>query len=245
VVLVDNGSCDGSVAAVRAAFPAVRVIEAGANLGAAARTAGARACAHELIAFCDDDSWWAPGALPRAVARFATTPRLGLLAGRILVGPQERLDPTCALMARGALGTVDGVGPRVLGFLACATVVRRDAFLAAGGFHRAFGVGGEEQLLAVDLAAAGWELAYAQDVVAHHHPRSGPRPGRVRREQRNRLWMAWLRRPWGWALGETARIGVRSPVALGQALRGARWVRRERRVVPGTVERALRRLQSG
>jgi N-acetylglucosaminyl-diphospho-decaprenol L-rhamnosyltransferase len=239
VVVVDNGSRDGSVAAVRAAFPAVRVIEAGANLGAAARTLGAAEVLEPLVAFSDDDSWWAAGALERAAGHFAAHPRLGLLGARILVGPDQRLDPTCTLMADSPLGAVAGVGPRILGFVACGTIVRRDAFLRAGGFHRAFGVGGEEQLLAVDLAAAGWELAYADDVVAHHHPSSDPRLGRGRREIRNELWMAWLRRRPTHAARTTARLALRSPAALAQALRGAHWVAHERRRLPATVEGAL------
>lgn len=41
-------------------------------------------------------------------------------------------------------------GLRVLGFVACKAVVRRSAFLGCGGFHRHFGIGGEERLLTVD-----------------------------------------------------------------------------------------------
>jgi hypothetical protein len=31
-------------------------------------------------------------------------------------------------------------------------------------------IGAEEQLLATELATAGWDLVYQHDVVAHHHP---------------------------------------------------------------------------
>jgi GT2 family glycosyltransferase len=250
VVLVDNGSRDGTPAAVRAAFRDVRVVEAGRNLGAAARAVGAGALDTELVAFSDDDSWWDPGALTRAAGHFARQPRLALLAARILVGDDERLDPTCAAMAASPLGRVDGVGPRILGFVACGAVVRRAPFLAVGGFHPRLQLYGEEALLAIDLAAGGWELAYAADVVAHHHPDAGdPRPGRRVRETRNALWSAWLRRPWPRALAQTRAVlahGARDPAsrrALVEAAGGLRWVARERRVVPEPVERAVRRLE--
>lgn len=55
VVLVDNGSTDGTAAAVRAAHPHVTVVEARRNLGAAARTLGARLAATPYVAFADDD----------------------------------------------------------------------------------------------------------------------------------------------------------------------------------------------
>ncbi len=75
--------------------------------------------------------------------------------------------------------------------------MRRDAFLDAGGFSDVLHFVGEEELLALDLAAAGWGLAYVPELVVHHHPsKTGRDPaGRRRREIRNRLLTAWLRRP--------------------------------------------------
>jgi GT2 family glycosyltransferase len=250
IILVDNGSRDGTAEFVRREYPEVRLIVLGDNLGAAARTIGVREAGSPYVAFSDDDSWWAPGALGRAADRLDASPRLGLLAARVLVGPAGVLDPTCATMAASPLSPgADLPGPSVLGFLACGAVVRRSAFLEAGGFEVRFGVGGEEELLAIDLAAAGWRLAYCEDVVAHHHPGSaGPRPGRSRVQCRNALWSTWLRRPLRSALRRTARIaasGFLDPdvrAAFRDALTGLPWVLRHRRPVPPEVERALRAL---
>jgi N-acetylglucosaminyl-diphospho-decaprenol L-rhamnosyltransferase len=254
IVVADNGSTDGTPAAVRDAFgDDVTVLALGRNRGAAARTAGARALATRYVAFSDDDSWWAPGALTRAVEVLDAHPRLGLLAARVLVGPEGRLDPTCEAMAASPIGGGAGrPGPGVLGFVACGAVVRRDAFLSAGGFDERYGVGGEEKRLALDMAALGWDLAYVPDVVAHHHPGvAGPRPGRMRRQVRNDLWSAWLRRPVGAALRESGRVlagvGRREPAAaasgFADAVAGTPWVLRERRVVPDDVERAVRAIE--
>jgi N-acetylglucosaminyl-diphospho-decaprenol L-rhamnosyltransferase len=246
VVVVDNGSRDGTPEAVRERFPAVRVLALEANLGAAARNLGARELPTRYVAFNDDDSYWVAGALDRAAARFAARPRLGLVAARVLVGRDERLDPTCAAMAASPLPARPGApGPAVLGFVACGAIVRRAAFLAAGGFHPRMGVGGEEELLAVDLASAGWELAYVDDVVARHHPAAGDRPGRRTREVRNRLWSAWLRRPATTALavtGRELRAAARDRDAargVGQALAGLAWTLRARRCAPAHVAKAL------
>ncbi|MBO0744034.1 MAG: glycosyltransferase, partial [Candidatus Dormibacteraeota bacterium] len=167
VVLVDNGSSDGTCRAVYEQHPWVRVLALGTNQGGAARNRGVRYLDTDLVAFCDDDSWWEPAALPIAERLLEAHPRLGLIAGRVLVEPEGRLDPLCDEMAISALPPLAGLpGPRVLGFLACAAVVRRQAFLEAGGFHPQLGVGGEEELLAFDLRARGWELVYADRVVA-------------------------------------------------------------------------------
>jgi GT2 family glycosyltransferase len=247
IVVVDNASRDGTAAAVRAARPGVALIRSETNLGAGARTVGARALDTPVVAFADDDSWWSPGALDLLARAFAEHPRLGLVAARVLVGPEERVDPVCLQMRASPLAAGPELpGPRVLGFVACGSAVRREPFLAAGGFETRLGVGGEETLLSIDLAAAGWELCYLDDVVAHHHPGiRGPRPGRVAVQLRNALWTAWLRRPARAALSETRRLLGRAVHdaaarrALVAALGGAAWVARERRRVPDAVERDL------
>jgi GT2 family glycosyltransferase len=249
VVVVDNASDDGTPDLVRRHAPWARLVVLDRNLGAAARTHGARALGTEVVAFADDDSWWAPGALRRLAALFAAHPDLGLVAGRILVGHDERTDPTCAEMAASPLRQRPELpGTRVLGFVACGAAVRRSAFLQAGGFHPRMSVGGEETLLALDLAAAGWGLSYVDDVVAHHHPAAhGSRRHRDAVVLRNRVWSAWLRRPAAAAAAETARA-VRAapkralPRALAGALAGVPWVARDRRVGPARVEDDLRTL---
>ena len=251
IVVVDNGSLDGTTAAVRRAHPAVRVICLAHNAGGGARVMGAEALDTSLVAFSDDDSWWAPGALATASRLFELHQRLGLLAARIVVGEEERLDPTCVAMRESPLPPdPDLPGPPVLGFLACGAIVRREAFVAAGGFEPRLGIGGEERLLALDLAAAGWKLAYVDSIVAHHHPPGvGPQPGRRATELRNELWTAWLRRPLRSAAARTAAL-TRAALAEGalvaplRALAGLPWVIRERRVLPEGVERAARRLDA-
>jgi GT2 family glycosyltransferase len=248
VLVVDNGSSDGTPTAVRARFPQVRVLELGTDRGAAARNIGLRAVDARYVAFCDDDSWLAPGALTSAVAALDRAPRLAVLAARVLVGRREKLDPVCALMAASPLGAQpDLPGPRVLGFVACGAVVRREAVLAVGGFDERYGIGGEEWRLALDLARAGWVLAYAPDVVAHHHPpASGPVRRRRRRVRsaRNDLWTTWLNRSLPVAVHRSAsillRAGAMAPLAAFHALRGVRWVARERRPLAAALEAEVR-----
>lgn len=249
VVVVDNGS-HANVAAAAARHPsAATVIELGENRGAAARNAGVRAAATEYVAFNDDDSWWHPGALTTAVDLLDRYPSLAVVAARVLVGPQRRLDPTCVVMAASPLDGDDALpGPSVLGFVACAAVVRRSAFLATGGFEPRLGIGGEEELLAIDLAARGDRLAYVDDVVAVHEPAGADRLGRDRATLRNSLLVAWLRRPGGDALRRSVRLLARhrdrrqALLAAFDALRTTRWVIGQRREIPRSVARDLRAL---
>src|SRR5215211_5078552 len=245
IVVVDNGSSDGTAELVTTHHPGVQVVGLRRNQGAAARTVGARLVDTPYVAFSDDDSWWAPGALSGAAYLLDRHPRLAVLAA-----PEQRLDPVCAEMAHSPLPSADDLpGPSVLGFIACGAVVRRSAFLEVGGFDVRLGVGGEEELLAVDLAAGGWGLAYVDEVVAVHHPSPSRDPsGRRRVQVRNALWSAWLRRPLGGAARQTAQLaalavhqrGASSGLLL--AVLGLPWVLRERRRVPDELEAALRTL---
>ncbi|MFG1944425.1 glycosyltransferase family 2 protein [Nonomuraea sp. NPDC048826] len=247
VILVDNGSTDGTAGFVRRHHPRVRVVENDGNLGAPARNVGVRLARTPYVAFADDDSWWAPGALERAADLFDAHPRLALLGARVLVGREQRLDPVSEEMRRSPLGVADDLpGPSVLGFLACGAVVRREAFLEAGGFDDVVFFFGEEERLAMDLAARGWGLAYADDVVAHHHPsRPGDPAGREALAVRNALLTAVLRRPWPVVARQTlravrhGRAGLRG---LRDALPRLRRALARREALPPEVERDRRLL---
>jgi len=252
LVVVDNASTDGTTAAVRRAFPAVAVIALARNHGGVARNYGAHFLEQSYVAFADDDSWWGPGSLTRAVTLFDRHPRLGLLMSRILVGPEERLDPACAAMVGSPLPRpTDIPGVPLLGFIACGAIVRRAAFLDVGGFHPRFGTGGEEAWVAMNLAARGWHLAYVDAVVSHHHP-SASRPNMRERYIEgvsDRLWEAWLRRPLGVALqitGRHLRLALTDPInraGLRRALRSLPRAWRERAVLPPHVEAQIRLLE--
>lgn len=250
VVFVDNASTDGSVEAVRAAHPDVTVLPLSENVGAQARTIGAERAGTPFVAFADDDSWWAPGDLARAAAIMRDHPRLAVLNARILVGPEERLDPVCAEMAASPLGTdPDLPGPSLLGFVACGAMVRTEAFLAVGGFDPVVRFPGEEERLSLDLAAAGWGLAYVDTVTVHHHPSARRHDPAARRTAiwRSRVLTAVMRLP----LPDVARVAVAALRAgppgrrgLGRALREAPGALRRRRRAPDAVV-AMRRLLEG
>ncbi|WP_369253249.1 glycosyltransferase [Geodermatophilus amargosae] len=236
VVLVDNGSTDGTVEAVRAALPDVTVLPLAGNVGARARTIGAGHAGTEFVAFADDDSWWAPGDLARAVAVMRAHPRLAVLNARVLVGPEERLDPLCPELAASPLGTPPHLpGPRLLGFIGCAAMVRTGAFLAVGGFDPVVRFPGEEERLSLDLAAAGWDIAYVDSVTVHHHPSTRRHDPAARRAAiwRSRVLTAVMRLP--------VRDVVRTVItALQGGAPGRRGLRRALPDLPAALRRRRR-----
>jgi GT2 family glycosyltransferase len=169
LVLVDNGSTDGTAAAVRERFPDVDVVALPENLGAVGRNVGVARLRTTYVAFCDDDTWWEPGSLRHAADVLDAYPRLAVVNARIVMEPGGADDPIVTELRDSPVPGPDWLpGPALGSFLAGASVVRRSAFLDAGGFSPRLWLGGEEELLATDLLSAGWELCYLDDLVVHH-----------------------------------------------------------------------------
>lgn len=250
VLLVDNGSTDGTAAAVRQRLPHVPVVELPRNRGALARNIGVALARTPFVAFADDDSWWRPGALREAAALLAAHPRVAVVAARVLVGPSGANDPMNDVMAGSPLRLDGAPGPRVLGFVACAAMVRREAFMSVGGFDPLVRFPGEEEPVALRLAAAGWAVVYVDSLIVHHHPspsRADP-AARAAAVAQSSLTTALLLRPWPqvtrhalalWRGGPAQRRGML------RALSATLPALRRRHSVPESVRRDLELVAAG
>ena len=244
VVVVDNGSTDGTADEVRRRFPQVELVASPENLGAVGRNVGVARLDTPYVAFCDDDTWWEPGSLRAAADVLDAHPRLAVVTARILVEPAGTEDPIVAELRDSPVRGAPWLpGPALGSFLAGASVVRRSAFTEVGGFSERLWLGGEEELMAGDLAAAGWELCYLPQLTVHHQASRVRDSHRRRRDGiRNTLWTTWLRRPVGPALLRTVHLLRTLPrdrvtlQGLVAAARGLPWVLRERRVLPPHAE---------
>jgi N-acetylglucosaminyl-diphospho-decaprenol L-rhamnosyltransferase len=251
IVVVDDGSTDGTAAAVSASAPEVTVIRCPRGRGAAVRNLGLRAIDSPYVALCDDDSWWSPGALRHAADLLDEHRQLAVINARILIGADHHDAPICAELDASPLPAVDGQpGRALLSFLAGAVVVRRRAVLEVGGFCERLGFGGEEELLACDLIGAGWQISYLPEIVAFHDP--PPTHGRPRRREeglRSRLIVTWLRSPAPQAAVRTLHELRRAPRdrhsarGVARAAAALPWVLRERAPSPPNVERMRRLLE--
>jgi GT2 family glycosyltransferase len=244
IIVVDNGSDDGTAAFVRWHHPHVQLIAARGNLGAVGRNLALRQVTTPYAAFCDDDTWWEPGALTRAADALDAHPDVASVTARIVVEPDGTDDPITPELAGSPLPGRPGLpGPALLSIMAGASVLRAQAFRAAGGFSPRLWLGGEEELLCADLVVRGYWLCYLPTAVVHHQASTLRDPARRRGLGiRNTLWFTWLRRPVVPALQRTAELAGTVPrdrtsaAAFAAALRGLPWVLRERRPVPPQVE---------
>ena len=87
IVVVDNGSTDGTVAYVRASHPEVHVIEPGGNIGfAAANNIAIRATAGDLVLLLNPDTVVTPAAIDRLCQALESSSRAGVAGPRIVDG---------------------------------------------------------------------------------------------------------------------------------------------------------------
>lgn len=209
IVLVDAGSTDGTAAAVRRSWPAVRVLELDNAGFARAANAGVRATSTPVVVVCNADVRFAPGSLEVLADALAADPELGAVGpavrypeGRRQASARRLPDlPTAvghALLARVAPGNrwtrryrAEDTAPdraRDVDWLSgCALALRRAAFDTVDGFDPGYHLYVEDVDLGVRLRAAGWRLRYDPNAAVTH------RVGASTRQRR------------GWALVQHAR----------------------------------------
>jgi len=180
IVIVDNGSDDGSTAGFAERFPSVELVEPLDNLGfAAANNLGVERCDDcELVALLNPDAFAEPAWLETLVAAAELHPEHAVFGSLLLQHADDRfLDGTgdcyhvSGLAFRrdgGARADVERPTGDTFSACAAAALYRRDAFLEAGGFDESFFCYYEDTDLAFRLRLAGYRCLYVSDAVARH-----------------------------------------------------------------------------
>lgn len=188
VLVVDNGSSDGSSDFVRKRYPAVRVLAQEKNLGfGTANNLAAAEASGDAFLLLNPDAWLDHDCARRLVEAMESTPRLGLASPAIrypsgslqfnwnptrgVVGEsvqtirnsfrdQRLIHRPCARLLR-ALGDAGW-------FSACCCLIRRDAWIEVAGFDEDFFLYFEDVDLGIRLHKAGWRMAEVPGATAFH-----------------------------------------------------------------------------
>ena len=177
VIVVDNGSTDGSLEYLRGR--GVRVLPLGTNTGFAhAANEGLAAATGELVALVNTDVVLSEDWLARMVGAIHSDPGVASVACKMLslqdpgrvydAGDVLRRDGACE--QRGRFGRDDGrwdVPGEVFGACAGAAVYRRSAVIELGGFDERYFAYLEDMDLALRLRLAGWRCRYEPAVAQH------------------------------------------------------------------------------
>lgn len=135
VVVVDDGSSDGSAAVAARFAPRVRLLQQPNRGIGAARNAGLAVTGGELVAFLDADDLWPSGSLRALLAAVEGHPGADLAAGRLRCFASPELDADDLTAIQLPAGTASGAG------MAGATLMRRAAVERVGTFDESLRVG--------------------------------------------------------------------------------------------------------
>ena len=204
IIVVDNGSSDGSAEFLRREHPAVRLVELPVNTGCAGGTnAGYAVSRGRFIMALNNDMEPCPNWLENLLAGFSRDPRTGLVVGKILF-----FDRPNVINAAGDLLYFDGIGRNrglnepdrgqydreqfVPAACAGAAGYRREMLDETGFLDDRYFAYFEDVDLSLRAIRRGWKCLYLPSAVTyHHHMSTTKRKGEdflIFHGTRNKLW---------------------------------------------------------
>lgn len=194
IIVSDNGSADGSVAMLKKAFPAVRVIENGENLGFGAGNNRALAVARgEYVLMLNPDTEFIEPGLEKLIAFMAEHPAAGLVGCRV-ENPDGSFmrqcrrgypDPLSAFYKASGLIYLFPRHPRIARYFyngkpendimqvdavsGSFMLARREALKKAGNFREEYFLYVEDVDLCRNIRKAGYEVLYVPLMRVRHY----------------------------------------------------------------------------
>jgi GT2 family glycosyltransferase len=189
VIVIDDGSSDRTADVVRQQFPSVRFVRSEHSLGyIVQRNRGARLASGEFVFSLDDDAIFStPDVVAKTMQDFENE-RIGAVAipyiephktNRVLQQPPDNID---VWVTNTFVGT--------------AHAVRREIFLALGGYRESLFHQGEESDFCVRMLAAGYVVRRGRSAIIEHYESSHRDFRRVDMYgRRNNLLFGWHNAP--------------------------------------------------
>jgi len=163
VIVVDDGSTDGTADYVRRIEPRAVIITLERNGPAVARNVGARRAVSDWLGFLDHDDVWPPDRTSALVEGITKTPHVGLIYGRLRI---EAMQSTVVDARRRA---ADGMQ---VPFVFPAALIRRSLWIEAQGMNEKLHAA-EDVELYLRLRDCGLTVAAIDAVTLIYRQHSG------------------------------------------------------------------------
>ena len=190
VWVVDNASKDGSVQAIRDAFPQVRLIESARNLGfGVANNRALEQARGQFLLLLNSDAFPLPGATSTLLKYLQLHPEVGAVGPRLLNGDGS-LQPSCWKFPAPHRAWAEAIGlaallpqhpvvgdyfrwahdeeRRVDFVVGAAVLLRREVYEAVGGFDENFFLYAEETDWMKRMAQANWPTVFVPQAQVTH-----------------------------------------------------------------------------
>lgn len=193
VIVIDNGSSDGSVGMVESKYPATILLRNSRNQGfARPNNDGLRRARGRHLLLLNSDTVVRPGALGRLLACLESHPDAGACGPRLVypdgrlqysakgfptlwthvcdMSGLDRLFPRTALFGSGELRMFDYDRPGTADHLmAAAFLVRRETYEKVGPLDERFAIYYNDMDWCYRMVHAGWKIWYVPDALVEHH----------------------------------------------------------------------------
>lgn len=203
IIVVDNGSSDGSIDLVRDEFPEVRIIALAHNRGfAGGCNAGIQAATGQLIATINNDAFAEATWLEEMVRAAQIDEKIGMVASKLLFAHEPTTVNAAGICVdragiawdrhSGFTDDASEADQEIFGPCAAAALYSRRLFDEVGTFDEDFYCYLEDVDLAWRAQLAGWRCVYAPRARAlHRHSATAGRNSRFKRYHlgRNKIWM--------------------------------------------------------
>jgi GT2 family glycosyltransferase len=180
IILIDNGSTDGSQGWVAEHFPGVRVIANSTNRGfAAANNQGIALAQGDFVALLNNDAWVERDWVERMLAAAERDPGIGMVAPLMVLADHPQVIDSagvqvdrCGISWDRAGGRAAAQGPGadepIFGPSAGAALYRRQLLEQLGGFDEDYFIYLEDVDLAWRARWLGWRAVYVPAARVYH-----------------------------------------------------------------------------
>ncbi|HNT78648.1 MAG TPA: glycosyltransferase family 2 protein [Anaerolineae bacterium] len=253
VIVVDNGSQDGSPTMVAQEFPQARLILNTDNRGyGAANNQGLDAASGEFLLVLNPDIEAVDDALPRLVDVMRAQPDIGMLGPQLLwpdgsVQSSRRNFPTLPVLFLESTW-LEKLMPRQISrhyyvqdrpddamqdvdwITGAAMLTRRAVLEQVGGFDAGFFMYSEELDWCRRVKAAGWRVAYCSEArIVHHEGKSSEQVVAARHVYFQSSKVRYTRKYHGKGVAEVLRLWLMGQYVWQIALEGIKWLIGHRR----------------
>jgi len=203
VVVVDNGSTDGTVQALHKLYPAVRVVALDRNLGAAGgRNAGIDIARGDIIFCLDSDASPGQNTLCNLVYKFQSEPKLGVINSKIVNADSHQIDHFAGWVYSEKDREDQDKEFLSYSFSEGGCAIRKEVFDKVGMFWESLFFGGEGLDYSMRVWDAGYKIVYFPQAVIYHRVSQQRRVAGAQRDclsLKETLYVYLVRYPW-WML---------------------------------------------
>lgn len=179
IIVVDDGSTDGTPDYVQTKYPSVRLIKSSAKGISSARDLGWRSACGPIVAFTDADCKVSSDWMKRIASHFSSDPKLAAVGGKTIFSIGEDIASKCRNIeferrySQVPEDTVSAMGPN--------SAFRKSYLELAGGFDPSWKFG-EDAEACYNIAKLGGRIVFDKELIVYHVPEQG-----LRRYLRKRL----------------------------------------------------------